>query len=63
MNTSPPSSKVIETRYVWGRNIEECMEMAHAMMANGWVIEGNPAPMVFEGRHGTGISICKVING
>jgi hypothetical protein len=60
-NTSPSSAKVIETRYVWGTNIESCMNKAQEMCRYGrWRIEGNPAPMTWAGTHGTGVSISRV---
>lgn len=61
MNTSPPAPKVIETRFVWGHNIEACMKEAQRMCSYGrWRIEGNPAPMIYEGHYGTGIAISRV---
>lgn len=64
MNTSPqkPKAVVIETRYVWGENLPTAMEMAMAMQALGWNIEGNPAPMIWQGRYGTGVSITRISN-
>lgn len=61
MSTSLSSAKVIETRFVWGPNVEECMKEAQRMCQYGrWSIEGNPAPMTWKGQHGTGVSICRV---
>lgn len=54
-------SAVLETRYVWGVNIEETMKHAMAMEKHGnWQIQGNPAPMTWNGRPGMGVSITRV---
>lgn len=51
----------METRYVWGSNIAVAMEQAMLMEKGGeWKIQGNPAPMIFNGVHGTGVSITRV---
>lgn len=61
IHTSPSECKVIETRYVWGPDIQSCMEHAQAICQYGrWWIEGNPAPMTVQGKSGTGVSICRV---
>lgn len=61
MNTSPHASRVIETRFVWGPNMESCMAKAQEMCQYGrWRIEGNPAPMLYAGAYGTGIAISRV---
>lgn len=63
MNTSLSSGKafVLETRYVWGSNIAVAMEQAAAMERSGeWKIQGNPAPMFYNGVYGTGVSITRV---
>lgn len=61
MSTLQSSAKVIETRFVWGPNVEACMKEVQRMCQYGrWSIEGNPAPMTWQGQHGTGISICRV---
>lgn len=62
MSTSPSSVKsaVLETRYVWGENITEAMGHAILMERNGWRIQGNPAPMIWNGRYGTGVSITRI---
>lgn len=51
---------VLETRYVWGRTIQDAMTMAHGMV--GWKIQGNPAPMIWNGQYGTGVSITRINN-
>lgn len=61
MSTLLPGPKVIETRFVWGHNIEACMKKAQEMCQCGrWRIEGNPAPMTYEGLYGTGIAISRI---
>jgi hypothetical protein len=61
MSTSQSAAKMIETRYVWGPNIPSCMEKAQTMCKYGrWEIQGNPAPMTWSGRHGTGVAISRV---
>ena len=64
MNTSPsePRSFVVETRYVWGKTITDAMKLATAMEQYGWRIQGNPAPMSFNGNYGTGVSISRHSN-
>lgn len=64
MNTSlsKPDSFVIETRYVWGSNITTAMKHARYMEQFGWDIQGNPAPMSYNGKHGTGVAISRKIN-
>lgn len=61
MNTSPskPKSFVIETRYIWGETIADAMNLASDMEAYGWKVQGNPAPMSFNGKYGTGVSISR----
>lgn len=64
MNTSRSEAKIIETRYVWGPNMESCMDHAQAVCEYGrWFIQGNPAPMTFNGQHGTGVAISRVNYG
>jgi hypothetical protein len=61
MSTSQSAAKVIETRYVWGPDIQSCMEKAQAMCQYGrWSIQGNPAPMTWAGQHGTGVAISRL---
>lgn len=64
MNTSQSNVDyaVLETRYVWGRTIEYAMAKAHVMEVLGWKIQGNPAPMIWNGQHGTGVSITRITN-
>jgi hypothetical protein len=50
---------VFETRYVWGENLPEAMKKAFEMVKRGWVIQGNPAPMIINGIYGTGVSILR----
>lgn len=59
---SQPRPRVIETRYVWGPTITETMALAQEMETRGWVIHGNPAPMVYMGHYGLGISITREAN-
>ena len=64
MNTSRSAAKVIETLYAWGPTVEECMAEAQAMCRDGrWIIQGNPAPMTWDGQHGTGVAISRVVVG
>jgi hypothetical protein len=61
MSTSQSAAKVIETRYVWGPTVESCMDKAQAMCKYGrWAIQGNPAPMTWNGAHGTGVAISRL---
>lgn len=61
MSTSQSAAKVIETRYVWGPDMESCMKEANNMCRYGrWRIEGNPAPMNYAGQYGTGVAISRV---
>lgn len=64
MSTSQSSADavVLETRYVWGHNIEVAMAKAQQMELSGWSIQGNPAPMTWNGKYGTGVSITRVNN-
>lgn len=64
MTTSPSSRKavVIETRYVWGRTISETMTLAAEMGQHGWMVQGHPAPMTYNGHYGTGVSISRERN-
>lgn len=50
---------VIETRFVWGRSITSAMTYATEMEKLGWEIQGNPAPMSYNGEHGTGVAISR----
>ncbi len=54
-----PNACVIETRFVWGKNISEAMRLATEMEHYGWQIQGNPAPMTYNGQYGTGVSISR----
>lgn len=59
---SKRDSFVIETRYVWGSNVTAAMKHAMYMQQFGWEIQGNPAPMSYDGIHGTGVTISRKIN-
>lgn len=61
MNTTPKRSKTIMTMFCWGPTVEEAMREAHNWEKQGWVINGNPAPMTWDGEHGTGVSISTTI--
>lgn len=54
---------VLETNYIWGKTISDAMSLASEMERMGWVIQGNPAPMSWNGQYGTGISITRIKNG
>lgn len=62
MNTSQSKSRplILETRFVWGETVPDCMERAQSMRMRGWMIQGNPAPMMWNGKHGTGVSVTRV---
>lgn len=62
MTTSQSSvdAVVLETRYVWGQTIEDAMAKARVMEWSGWSVQGNPAPMIWNGKYGTGVSITRV---
>ena len=59
MNTTPRRSRVIDTLFVWGATVEEAMAEAQILVRKGWKIHGNPAPMEWDGVHGTGVSISR----
>lgn len=61
MNTTPKSAEVILTVYAWGENVSSAMEIAQKWETNGWKIQGNPAPMVWCGRIGTGVPLSRGI--
>jgi hypothetical protein len=62
MSTSQSSvdGVVLETRYVWGKTLASAMGKALAEEKNGWKIQGNPAPMIYNGCYGTGVSITRI---
>jgi hypothetical protein len=64
MNTSPSvlslDARIIETKYIWAPTIAGAMERAAQLEPYGWTVEGNPSPMIFRGRYGTGISISRI---
>ena len=64
MTTSPskPKAFALETIYVWGESLPEAMNYAISMEKFGWRIQGNPAPMFFDGKFGTGVSISRIKN-
>lgn len=66
MTTSTSRSKaeprVLETRFVWGPTIDAAMGLASSMEWRGWKIQGNPAPMFYNGVYGTGVSVTRVSN-
>jgi hypothetical protein len=49
---------VLETRFVWGRTVQDAMNLAQDMV--GWKVQGNPAPMMWDGTHGTGVAITRI---
>lgn len=49
---------VLETRFVWGKSLQDAMTLAQGMV--GWEIQGNPAPMMWNGKHGTGVAITRI---
>lgn len=51
-------SYVLETRYVWGRTIQDAMTKAYSMV--DWSVQGHPAPMTYNGQYGTGVAITRV---
>ena len=61
MTTSQSNAKsfVLETRYIWGETIADAMSLAQNMEVFGWKVQGNPAPMIWNGRYGTGVSITR----
>lgn len=63
MTTSPSNAKafMFETRYVWGETIADAMGYAMSLADLGWQIQGNPAPMILNGRYGTGVSISRIL--
>lgn len=52
---------MFETRYVWGETIADAMGYAMSLADLGWQIQGNPAPMILNGRYGTGVSISRIL--
>lgn len=65
MTTSQSNAKsfMLETRYVWGETIADAMSLAQGMEVLGWKIQGNPAPMFWNGRYGTGVSVTRINDG
>lgn len=65
MTTSPskPKAFLLETRYVWGETVSDAMTHAMALETFGWKIQGNPAPMFWNGNYGTGVSITRTSIG
>ncbi len=53
---------MIETRYVWGKTITDAMTLASGMCQFGWRIQGNPAPMTYNGEYGTGVAVSRERN-
>lgn len=55
---------MLETRFVWGPNLPAAMEMAQSLEFRGWRIQGNPAPMFYNGVPGTGVAVTReVVDG
>ena len=52
----------METIYVWGETLPDAMNHAISLEKFGWRIQGNPAPMFFDGKFGTGVSISRIKN-
>lgn len=59
---SQSGSKIIESRYIWAPTIQEAMDTAHSLRLRGWRVQGNPAPMFFLNKYGTGVTIMRVVN-
>ena len=59
---SNPKAFLVETRYVWGETVSDAMTYAMSMELYGWKIQGNPAPMSYNGKYGTGVSISRTRN-
>lgn len=62
MTTSQPKSEVFEIRYVWGPTITEAMELAQWLEKSDWIIHGNPAPMIYKGNYGIGVTLTRKSN-
>lgn len=63
MSTSRLSGKLLETRFVWAETMPEAMEFAMAISRLGrWQIQGNPSPMTYNGKYGTGVAVTRVTN-
>lgn len=64
MNITTSQSKLLETRFVWGPTLASTMEMAQSLEFRGWRIQGNPAPMFYNGVPGTGVAVTReVVDG
>lgn len=59
---SKPKAFVLETRYVWAETVSDAMTHAGHMAIRGWKIQGNPAPMFWNGKYGTGVSVTRIAN-
>jgi hypothetical protein len=59
---SNPEPLLIETRFVWGKTITDAMRFAIELETKGWRIQGNPAPMTYNGLYGTGVSVSRKSN-
>lgn len=55
-------AKAITALVVWGPTIQDAMNKASAMGANGWVVEGIPRPMIHRGTYGTAVTVTKEID-
>ena len=62
MTTSPskPKAFLLETRYVWGETVSDAMTHAMALETFGWKIQGNPAPMNWNAKYGTGVAVTRI---
>lgn len=62
MTITPSESKILVSVVVWAPTVEAAMKKAVDLKErDGWVINGNPAPMIHDGVHGTGVGISKEI--
>ena len=51
---------MLETRYVWGETVSDAMTHAMALETFGWKIQGNPAPMNWNAKYGTGVAVTRI---
>lgn len=57
---SKPKAYLLETLYVWGETVSDAMTFAGNMSMRGWRIQGNPSPMFWNGKYGTGVSVTRI---
>lgn len=54
-------AKTITAMVVWAPTIQDAVDKAISLSADGWVVEGIPRPMMHRGVYGSAITVTKEV--